>query len=978
MDGQRLLLTVGWMLAGIALVVGPRCVASDVLVRYPDYPAAIERDDAYAVRVRQEDETRRLVVWNHCEKSILDGRTRGGDVNRRFCEFAFAGSPVTVDIAVREDVKCYKVFPARKGLKHAFRNGVISVTLTEPTYFGVQLNDYDKTILSVFADAPEKAEDVPALGAAGVLRIEGWLDAQGADGVLEVPKDVREVYLAPGAVLNARLRITHPHVRLHGRGMILDPMSDIFRYDQIRNPSRGFVVVKATDVNVEGVKLVDARTFNFMAWNYGAQPVTFRNVKVLSSMMCTDGFTVGGKNLLVDNAWLYVGDNALVVSGIRDATFRNVAIGTSCKAIYPQCSNLRVRMANVDVFRADEGLIANEYNGVLRRNNKWDEMGTGLQKREPGPQDLEHQTEDFLFDGLSAVDATYIAYVFRCKNMGDRPKTFAFRNLSVPHVSGRDSWRLAEQTNGVSVAVLNDPSKWLNTSNCRVSVTNLYLAGRRAAAFPPFAVEPKDASIIDLSVTTDEALPRTVALVPDRVEVNWTCPDKRKVRLPPPRANLLEDRPATRSIWQRCPSWSVKLDACTRDEKGAVVYRLRQCEKWAGMQAVVTERVKAAGFGKYRLTFEAKATSETPFTLRVSAITNEKRNLVHMEGDRSGAWKTYAAEVDLAFDPKVTDLVALMLSVSKPVDELCFRNFRLTKSQDKRPLRVLAIGNSYTQSLHPEFANVARAAGCDLDLTIFAIGGNSLSNHFVNAVAALADPALRPYWVNGRKANLLDVLAEKAYDVVVLQEQSAEGMDPKWFDPWADRLIAFVRDRQPQAKFWLQQTWSDPVASYRITDKGVNGALGLTQDEMFAALEKNYAVQAKRLGTRIVPVGAALQLYRKGLPVRLVKPTKAELAALKDGEVPDLKGELAGWWHWGKGKTWESDYGVYRLRQDFQHLNPEGRYLQACVWTAALFGVDLAELGYAPDLGVDFARRAPFIRACAMKAVNAQRTMIPN
>ena len=129
------------------------------------------------------------------------------------------------------------------------------------------------------------------------------------------------------------------------------------------------------------------------------------------------------------------------------------------------------------------------------------------------------------------------------------------------------------------------------------------------------------------------------------------------MRLSPPRANLREDRPATRSIWQRRPSWSVK----------------------------------AAGFGKYRLTFEAKATSETPFTLRVSAITDEKRNLVHMERDRSGAWKTYATEVDLAFDPKVTDLVALMLSVSKPVDELCFRNFRLTKSQDKRPLRVLQL-----------------------------------------------------------------------------------------------------------------------------------------------------------------------------------------------------------------------------------------------------------------------------------------------
>ena len=661
----------------VALFAGESAsAAQDVLVRYPDYPSAIERDAAYAVRVRQGDARQGLVVWNHCEKSILAKRTRGGDVNRRFCEFAFAGSPVTVDIAVREDVTCYKVFPARKGLKHAFHNGVISVTLTEPTYFGIQLNDYDKTILSVFADAPEKAEDIPAPGAAGVMRVEGWLDAPGADGVLEIPADVREVYLAPGAVLNARLRIKHPNVRLHGRGLILDPMSDIFRYDQVQNPSRGFVSIHAGNVTVEDVKLVDARTFNFTSW---AHSVSFRNVKVLSSMMCTDGFTVGGKNLLVDNAWLYVGDNALVVSGIRDATFRNVAIGTSCKAIFPQYSNIGIRMENVDVFRADEGLIVNDYNGVLRRNNKWDELGTGRQKREPGPQDLEHQTNDFFFDGLSAVDATYIGYVFRGRNMGDLPKTFIFRNLSVPHVSGQDDWRLAGQTNGVSIAVRNDATRWLNTSNYRLVVTNLYLAGQRAAAFPPYAVEPKDAAILDLSVVTDETLPRTVPLGPDRVVVNWTCPDTRKVRLPPPPANLLADRPATRSIWQRCPSWSVKLDACTRDEKGAVIYRLRQCEKDAGMQSVLTERVKAAGFGKYRLTFEAKATSETPFALNVAAVTNEKWNHVQFEIDRSGAWKTYTAEVDLAFDPKLTDLVALLIAASAPADEICLRNFTLTR-----------------------------------------------------------------------------------------------------------------------------------------------------------------------------------------------------------------------------------------------------------------------------------------------------------
>ena len=290
-------------------------------------------------------------------------------------------------------------------------------------------------------------------------------------------------------------------------------------------------------------------------------------------------------------------------------------------------------------------------------------------------------------------------------------------------------------------------------------------------------------------------------------------------------------------------------------------------------------------------------------------------------------------------------------------------------ADEAKPLRVLAIGNSYTQSLLPEFPKVAKAAGCELELAVFAIGGKSLSNHWAHCEKALGDASFRSYDVNGRKTNLPEILSAKPWDVVTLQEQSADGMYPEKFNPWADRLIAFVRSRLPKARIYFQLTWSDTVASQRITDNGVKGSLGLTQDEMYAALEKNYVFQARRLGAGLIPVGRAIQIYRKELPVRFVKPTAAEIAALRDGELPDMKGELSGWWDWSRGKPWQKDYGEYRLRQDYHHLNAEGRYLQACVWTVALFGVDLSSLAYAPDLGADFARRAPFIRACAMKAV---------
>ena len=86
------------------------------IVAYPEYDARIERDHAYAVRVSQENESRKLTVYNYCEKSALATRTHGGDVNRRFCEFAFSGGPVRVDVAFCEDVKSKDAFIHGRGM----------------------------------------------------------------------------------------------------------------------------------------------------------------------------------------------------------------------------------------------------------------------------------------------------------------------------------------------------------------------------------------------------------------------------------------------------------------------------------------------------------------------------------------------------------------------------------------------------------------------------------------------------------------------------------------------------------------------------------------------------------------------------------------------------------------------------------------------------------------------------------------------
>lgn len=646
------------------------------VVVYPEYPAAITRDTEYAVQVEQEGVRRPLVVYNHCEKSILAGRTHGGDVNRRFCEFAFSGAPVRVDIRVSRDVSSYKVFPARHRLKSAFRDGVVSVWLDRPVYFGIQLNDSDKTILSVFADAPEKADEIPQKGAPGVLYVEGWVDAPGADGFLETPKDLKEIYLAPGAVLNARLKIVAKGLRMHGRGMVLDPLSDIFRYDQTQNTARGVIRVAAPDVTLDGFKVIDARTFNLMSW---APNTTFRNVKLLASMMCSDGFTNGHRGFRAENCWLYVGDNALVVSGVTGAVYRDIAIGTSCAAIFPQGDNAAVTMENIDVFRADDGLINNWHNETLRRNNKWSEMNAGKAHKEKDPQDLRHLAHEFFFRNLSAVDCTLFSHFFSGHNMGTLPKTFAFDGCSVPGSTGRSDWRAIGKTDGVAIDTRNDPKRWLVTDNYALTFTNLWIGGVRST-FPASAFN-NPTNVAVAYATTDA--PPEVPLAADRHVVTWKAPVRPRPAVDL-HANLVAEAPKTKSVWQRVPSWLVKLEATHRDEAGRVIYRLVQCEKSAGMQAVVTDGFLARGNGRWTVAFDLRARSENPFSLRVQLISNEKTferkiPVLAAAAAELTPWKRYEVTFDTAFDPVVTDLVAVSLTATDTADEIAFRNLSFSR-----------------------------------------------------------------------------------------------------------------------------------------------------------------------------------------------------------------------------------------------------------------------------------------------------------
>ena len=374
---------------------------------------------------------------------------------RRFCEFAFSGSQVRVDITVHTDFSSYTVMPSAKNFRSERNGNVISVYLDKPDYFLLKLDASDDSILSVFADEPET--NVPSKNDKNVIYVDGWYEPSGST-VLNVTKDNTVLYLAPGSVLNARVKIKAKNVTVKGRGMILDPYSDIYKTDVSEagpgtatgTDLRYLLHVTGSNCTIDGIKMVDSRDFNLWVQCTGMKCT---NLKILSSEMCTDGITPhqGGGNSF-KHCFVYVADNALVLSASSTTTiFNDITIGTICCGIFPQNNAGKYEISNIYIFRADEGVMRNCYT--------WQD---------------EERTFSLTLNNVSAVDCDHFPFIFYGWNMGKKPKTITFNNLAVPVATGTTE---LGSSNGPTIRVENVDGK-LPTNNYTLNFNGLSIGGK--------------------------------------------------------------------------------------------------------------------------------------------------------------------------------------------------------------------------------------------------------------------------------------------------------------------------------------------------------------------------------------------------------------------------------------------------------------------------------------------------------------------
>ena len=211
-------------------------------------------------------------------------------------------------------------------------------------------------------------------------------------------------------------------------------------------------------------------------------------------------------------------------------------------------------------------------------------------------------------------------------------------------------------------------------------------------------------------------------------------------------------------------------------------------------------------------------------------------------------------------------------------------------------MKILSIGNSFSQDAQRYLHRLAKKAGAELTSANLYIGGCTLRTHYLNM---LDDVAAYTYEFNGEstglKVSIRQALVSNDWDVITLQQASPSSVKYETFTPYLEELAAYVRKYCPHSKLMIHQTWAYEADSDRLkTRMGFD-----TPAQMLSAVRAAYRQAADVIGAdATIPAGEAM--------LRAV------------------------------------ELGIGKIHRDTFHASlGAGRYLLALCWYRALTGADI-------------------------------------
>lgn len=147
-------------------------------------------------------------------------------------------------------------------------------------------------------------------------------------------------------------------------------------------------------------------------------------------------------------------------------------------------------------------------------------------------------------------------------------------------------------------------------------------------------------------------------------------------------------------------------------------------------------------------------------------------------------------------------------------------------------MRVLAIGNSYSQDATRYLHDIAKADGVELEVVNLYIGGCSLERHYRNMLSGEKAYNLQfDGHMTGFFVSIDDALLNREWDVVTIQQVSYGAPHAETYRPYAEEIADHIRICQPKAKLLLHQTWFYEEGSERLKNKaGYDSAAAMLAD----------------------------------------------------------------------------------------------------------------------------------------------------
>ncbi len=277
-------------------------------------------------------------------------------------------------------------------------------------------------------------------------------------------------------------------------------------------------------------------------------------------------------------------------------------------------------------------------------------------------------------------------------------------------------------------------------------------------------------------------------------------------------------------------------------------------------------------------------------------------------------------------------------------------------------IKVLAIGNSFAEDSTKYLKDIALTDGITMQVDTALIGGSTFKMHWdawqnEEKAYTIYDAA----W-NATSVDINYFLDNNIYDFITIQQVSQDSGKYDTYSEYADKMLKYLREKQPTAEFVLHATWAYEEGSTHAGFANYGGNQKTMHDAILDAVTRycDYAKDLTTDGEEKLPISL------DGKPLRYI-PTGIAFMNARQNPMFDTK-------YTGTENS-EVDTTIVRtLHRDGYHSSYNyGRYLAALTWYACLTGNSVVNNTYThsnPKYQIPEDAR-PVINRAAQDAVNS-------